>query len=64
MFSISRNGFNPVYNSELEKQNYYIDMGLTAENLAAEINISREDQEAFSIGSHEKALTAQSECSC
>ncbi len=61
MFSIPRGGFNPVYNSELEKQNYYIDMGLTAENLAAEINISREDQETFSIASHEKALTAQAE---
>ena len=59
MFSIPRGGFNPVYNSELEKQNYYIDMGLTAENLAAELNISREDQETFSIVSHEKALTAQ-----
>ena len=61
MFSIPRGGFNPVYNSELEKQNYYIDMGLTAENLAAELNISREDQEAFSIASHEKVLTAQAE---
>ena len=61
MFSIPRGGFNPVYNSELEKQNYYIDMGLTAENLAAELNISREDQETFSIASHEKVLTAQAE---
>ena len=61
MFSIPRGGFNPVYNSELEKQNYYIDMGLTAENLAAELNISREDQETFSVASHEKVLTAQAE---
>ena len=61
MFSIPRGGFNPVYNSELEKQNYYIDMGLTADNLAAELSISREAQETFSIASHEKALTAQAE---
>ena len=61
MFSIPRGGFNPDYHPELEKQNYYIEMGLTAENLAAELNISREDQEAFSIASHEKALAAQAE---
>ena len=33
-------------------------MGETAENLAKELNISREDQEAFSINSHNKALKA------
>ena len=38
---------------------YYMGMGETAENLAQELGISREDQEAFSIASHTKALAAQ-----
>ena len=33
-------------------------MGETAENLAKDLNISREDQEDFAISSHEKALKA------
>jgi acetyl-CoA acyltransferase len=33
-------------------------MGLTAEAVAKEYNISREDQDAFSYGSHQKALAA------
>jgi len=34
-------------------------MGVTAENLVAEMNISREDQDVFALGSHTKALAAQ-----
>lgn len=34
-------------------------MGLTAERVARHYNISREDQDAFSLASHEKALAAQ-----
>lgn len=34
-------------------------MGCTAENLVADHGISREDQDAFSLASHQKALTAQ-----
>ena len=33
-------------------------MGETAENLANEMNISREDQDEFSISSHNKAIDA------
>ena len=33
-------------------------MGETAENLAQELDISRDDQEAFAVHSHEKALAA------
>ena len=40
------------------KEDYYWGMGLTAEAVAKEYNISREDQDAFSYGSHQKALTA------
>jgi acetyl-CoA acyltransferase len=36
----------------------YVDMGNTAENLAAEYGISRADQDAFSLASHQKAVDA------
>jgi len=39
----------------------YIGMGLTAENVAREFKISREDQDAFALSSHQKALRAQQE---
>lgn len=58
MFGIPMGGFNPSFHPELAKMNYYIGMGQTAENLAKELSISREDQEEFSIQSHEKALEA------
>lgn len=37
---------------------YYISMGLTAENVAKRFEISREDQDAFSIESHKRAVAA------
>lgn len=37
---------------------YYLNMGLTAEALAKKYEISREEQDAFSLRSHEKAATA------
>ncbi len=36
----------------------YIPMGLTAENLAKQYHISREDQDAFALRSHQRALAA------
>jgi len=36
----------------------YLNMGLTAENLAAEFDISRDDQDAFALDSHRKAVAA------
>jgi acetyl-CoA acyltransferase len=51
-------GFNPSFNPTLYENEYYIGMGETAENLAQELDISRDDQEAFAIYSHEKALVA------
>jgi acetyl-CoA acetyltransferase family protein len=36
----------------------YIPMGITAENLAREYSISREDQDAFALRSHERAIVA------
>jgi acetyl-CoA acyltransferase len=37
----------------------YLSMGLTAENLQRQFNISREDQDAFALRSHQNALAAQ-----
>jgi acetyl-CoA acyltransferase len=38
--------------------NTYISMGITAENVAQEFNISRQDQDQFALRSHTKALAA------
>jgi len=54
-------GYKPVPDYELVKngkEDYYWGMGLTAEAVAKEYNISREDQDVFSYGSHQKALNA------
>jgi acetyl-CoA acetyltransferase family protein len=58
MFSIPMGGFNPSFHPKLAEMQFYMGMGETAENLAKEGNISREEQEAFSVSSHEKALDA------
>jgi len=58
MFSVPMGGFAPDFHPELAEQEFYIGMGETAENLANDENISREDQDEFSIKSHEKALQA------
>jgi len=36
----------------------YLNMGLTAENVARKYNVSREDADAFAMASHQKALAA------
>ena len=61
MFSVPMGGFNPDFHPELAEQEYYIGMGETAEILADEGNISREEQESFAVESHEKALVAWSD---
>jgi acetyl-CoA acyltransferase len=47
------------YNIASEHPDYYIGMGLTAEEVAKKYEISREDQDAFALTSHQKALAAQ-----
>ncbi|MGN6185651.1 MAG: thiolase family protein [Thermoanaerobaculia bacterium] len=37
----------------------YLSMGLTAENVARKYNVSREDADAFSLRSHQRAIAAQ-----
>jgi len=53
-------GWKLVPNPEVAKNNpdWYWGMGLTAEAVAKEYNVSREDQDAFSLKSHEKAINA------
>jgi len=58
MFGVPMGGFNPSFHPDLYEQELYIGMGDTAEILARDLDISREDQEAFAISSHEKALAA------
>ena len=58
MFSVPMGGFNPDFHPELAEQEYYIGMGETAEILAKEGSIHRDEQEEFAIKSHEKALHA------
>lgn len=41
-----------------EHPSYYLSMGLTAEELAQEYDITREQADEFSVGSHDKALAA------
>ena len=48
----------PSYEIAKHDPDYYISMGLTAEAVAKEYNVSREDQDIFSYNSHKKAATA------
>ncbi|MEY4150503.1 MAG: hypothetical protein RL555_1107 [Bacteroidota bacterium] len=48
----------PAYSISSEEPDYYLNMGLTAEAVAKEYAISREDQDQFSLQSHQKALSA------
>lgn len=53
-------GWKTVPSYEIAKDNpdYYLGMGLTAEAVATEYAVSREDQDAFSFNSHVKAAKA------
>jgi acetyl-CoA acyltransferase len=48
----------PNYGFAKETPDYYLSMGLTAEQVAHDFNVSREDQDAFALQSHRKALHA------
>lgn len=54
-------GWKIVPNPVVAKENpdWYWGMGLTAEAVAKEFNVSREDQDAFALKSHQKAIAAQ-----
>ena len=62
MSYIPMGGYKPApdYKAAIEgNEDYYWGMGLTAEAVANQYNISREDQDAFAYESHQKALAAQ-----
>jgi acetyl-CoA acyltransferase len=48
----------PAYSIAADEPDYYLSMGLTAEAVAKEYTISREDQDQFSYQSHQKAINA------
>lgn len=64
MSYIPMGGYKPVPDYQTVKQgkeDYYWGMGLTAEAVAKQFKISREDQDEFALNSHQKALKAQAE---
>ena len=64
MSSVPMTGYKTELNYDLVKsghENYYWGMGNTAEAVADQFNISREDQDEFAYDSHIKALKAQAE---
>lgn len=64
MSHVPMGGFNPSLNEKLFQPGApqaYVSMGITAENVAAKYNISREDQDKFALASHQKAASAQKE---
>jgi acetyl-CoA acyltransferase len=56
-------GYKTALNWNIASNNpdYYLNMGLTAEELSKEYNITREDSDAFSVRSHERAMNAIAE---
>ena len=64
MSFIPMGGYKPVPDYQLAKEgkaDYYWNMELTAEEVAKEFNVSREDQDIFAYESHQKALKALEE---
>ncbi len=60
MSAVPMGGWRIVPNAGVSAENpdYYWGMGLTAEQVAKEFNVSREDQDAFAFNSHQKAINA------
>ena len=64
MSFIPMGGYKPTPDYAVAKEgheDYYWGMGLTAEAVAKQYNVTREDQDIFSFHSHQKALTAQAD---
>ncbi len=63
MSMVSMGGWRGVPNYRVSKEhvNWYHGMGLTAEAVAKEYKITRKDQDAFAVESHNRALKAQKE---
>jgi acetyl-CoA acyltransferase len=50
--------FSPEPDLAREKPNFYMSMGITAETVAERYGVSREDQDAFALRSHRRAVDA------
>ncbi|WP_274475820.1 acetyl-CoA C-acyltransferase [Mangrovimonas aestuarii] len=64
MSYIPMGGYKPVPDYAVAKEgneDYYWGMGLTAEAVANQFKVSRDDQDEFAYNSHQKALKAQAE---
>jgi acetyl-CoA acyltransferase len=61
MVPMSGNKFSPNPYLASHDPAVYLNMGLTAENVARDFKVSREDQDAFALRSHQNALKAQQE---
>jgi len=64
MSYIPMGGYKPTPDYQVAAsghEDYYWGMGLTAEAVAKQFNVSREDQDAFAFASHQKAIKAQQE---
>lgn len=63
MSYIPMGGYKPIPDTAVAKDNadYYWGMGLTAEAVANEFKVSREDQDLFAYNSHQKAIKALEE---
>lgn len=64
MSAVPMSGFKPELNYDIVKNghpDYYWGMGNTAEAVAEQFKVSREDQDKFAFESHQKALKAQAE---
>ena len=61
MVPMSGNKFSPNPYLAEHDPDVYLGMGLTAENVAREWDISREDQDAFALRSHQNAIKAVAE---
>jgi len=63
MSYIPMGGYKPVPETDIAKTNpdYYWGMGYTAEEVAKQYNITREEQDQFAYESHVKALKANAE---
>lgn len=48
----------PSYEIASDEPDYYLSMGLTAEAVAKEYNVNREDQDLFAFQSHQKSINA------
>lgn len=48
----------PTYSVAKEHPDYFLGMGLTAEEVALQYKVSREDQDEFAFHSHQKAIAA------